>query len=513
MACKTPEFHFNPAWPARQSSAVMAAVFSLFLLVSGQARGQDLLTQPAKPAGKAVVVPGASPEERTVRVEQPTGKISMDDGVSDIQLEKMLNSILKRYPGAEKSQAVVSTGVATLKGQVRSDEVVTSLGEFVKQVEGVRLVINELESLEARESPFARLVWQFHLMFLWLRRWWLSLVVALLMITLALWVNSLIRLYGQSLMTHERPISLSKTLLISIISRIVPTIGFLLAMILMDWTGPLFSFFGAAGIFGLSLGFAFQQVGDNFISSLLLGMRRPFQVGDYVEIAGYSGFVKSLNSRATNIVTLDSHLVRIPNSMIYKSILVNQTASPIRRETIAVKLTSYQTAVAKAQSLMTSAMLRHPAVLSNPTPCVLITDLLPDGIELKCYYWIASVNVDRWLLASQLRLSFKVALNEAGIPMDGSAGVSAVSVSFEQPVPPLGQAQAQEQPAATPPVTEKPRDPDAEAVQGMAMSSEALTDETSDFIQRQIRMLEERETFLSGNARPIAKIARRSIFE
>lgn len=508
MFHELPEFYFNPA---RWRGAVIAAVWCVAMAVINQARGQDLLKPPAKPAGSALVVPGASPEERSVRVEQPTGKISMNEGMSDIQLEKMLDSILKRYPGAEKSQVVVSMGVATLKGEVRSDEVVTSLGEFVKQVEGVRLVVNELESLEASESPFARLVGQFRQMYLWLRRWWLSLVVGLLMITLALWVNSLIRLYGQSLMTHETPISLSKTLLISIISRIVPLIGFLLAMVLMDWTGPMFSFFGAAGIFGLSLGFAFQQVGDNFISSLLLGMRRPFQVGDYVEIAGYTGFVKSLNSRATNIVTLDSYLVRIPNSMIYKSILLNQSASPVRRETIELKLTSYQAAVAKAQSLLTSAMLRHPAVLSNPAPSVLITDLKPDGIVLSCYYWLASAKVDRWLVASQLRLSFKVALNEGGIPMDGSAGVSAVSVSFEQPVPPL--STVHEQPPAAPAGPEKPRDPDAEAVQGQAMSSEALTDQTSDFIQRQMRMLEERETFLSGNTRPIAIIARRSIFE
>ena len=496
------------------NTALLITIFSLATAFFHSAQAQDLIKPPAKPANTPLVVPGASPDEHSVRVEQPTGKISMNDGVSDIHLEKMLNSILNRYPGAEKSYAIVSTGVATLKGQVRSDDIVASLGEFVKQVEGVRLVINELESIEARESPIARLLGQFRLMIFWLRRWWLSLMVGLLMITLALWVNSLIRIYGQSLMTHDQPISLSKTLLISIISRVVPLIGFLLAMILMDWTGPLFSFFGAAGIFGLSIGFAFQQVGDNFISSLLLGIRRPFQVGDYVEIAGYTGFVKSLNSRATNIVTLDSHLVRIPNSMIYKSILVNQTASPIRRETIAVKLTSYQTAVAKAQSLMTSAMMRHPAVLSNPTPCVLITDLLPDGIALKCYYWIASTNVDRWLLASQLRLSFKVALNEAGIPMDGSAGVSSVSVSFEQTPPAFATSEtAVEKAKTTPPNRETPRDPDAEAVQNMAMSSEALSDQTSDFIQRQVQMLEERETFLSGNARPIAQVARRSIYE
>lgn len=184
----------------------------------------------------------------------------------------------------------------------------------------------------------------------------------------------------------------------------------------------------------------------------------------------------------------------------------------MRRETIELKLTSYQTAVAKAQSVMTSAMMRHPAVLTNPAPCVLITDLLPDGIVLKGYYWIASAEVNRWLVASQLRLAFKVGLNEAGIPMDGSAGVSAVSVRFEQNPAELKVAEAVAREKPAPEAATATADPDAEAVRNMALSSESLSDETTDFIQRQIRMLEERETFLSGN-RPISKIARRSIFE
>lgn len=469
---------------------------AIFLLSTADSTGQQINSTPiSKPAEKTVVIPKKTADDTPVRIEQPSGKISVANDIPDDQLQRVLNSIINRYPGAENARVQVSAGVATLNGRVRSDEIVASLGEFVRQVDGVRLVLNELESLEEQESPVARLKYQWVMMFRWLRRWWLSLVVALLIISLCLLINGFIRRYGQSLMVDDKPISLSKTLVLSIMSRIVPLFGFFVAILLMDWGNSFFSFFGAAGILGISFGFAFQQVGDNFLSSLLLGMRRPYKVGDYVEIAGYQGFVKSLNTRATNLVTLDSHLVRIPNSLVYKSLLVNQTASPIRREIIELKITSYKAALSKAQSLMTSVMMRHPAVLSNPMPRVLIEGLLPDGICLKAYYWIASVDVDRWLLASELRLAFKVELSEAGIPLDGSAGVTSVSVSIEpkpaEEIKPLDELKPGEM------KPERPRDPDCHALEQIAQSTEVLRDRTSEFIQHQVQMLEDRETFLS----------------
>lgn len=481
----------NPA----QALPLMLA-FAALIISATNADGQEVGgSTSVKPAEKTVVIPKKTADDTPVRIEQPSGKISVANDIPDEQLQRVLNSIISRYPGAQRASVQVSAGVATLKGQVSSDEIVASLGEFVRQVDGVRLVLNELESLEEQESPVARLKYQWVMMFRWLRRWWLSLLVALLIISICLSINGFIRRYGQSLMVDDKPISLSKTLVLSIISRIVPLIGFFLAILLMDWGNSFFSFFGAAGILGISFGFAFQQVGDNFLSSLLLGMRRPYKVGDFVEIAGYKGFVKSLNTRATNLVTLDSHLVRIPNSLVYKSLLINQTASPIRREIIELKITSYQTQVSKAQSLMTSVMMRHPAVLSNPMPRVLIENLRPDGIELKAYYWIASVDVDRWLLASELRLAFKVELNEAGIPLDGSAGVTSVSVTIEPKPEAVIKPPAELKPGEMKP--ERPRDPDSQALEQIAQSSEVLRDRTSEFIQRQVQMLEDRETFLS----------------
>jgi len=80
-------------------------------------------------------------------------------------------------------------------------------------------------------------------------------------------------------------------------------------------------------VVGLALGFAFRDIAENFIASMLLGVRRPFQIGDFITVAGKSGSVLSLNTRATLLITPEGTTSRIPNAVIYKETLVNASAT------------------------------------------------------------------------------------------------------------------------------------------------------------------------------------------
>ena len=429
-------------------------------------------TDTSKTGSSAVVVPGNQPADPSIRVEQPAGQITLNDDITDASLEKTLTSILSKYPGLDQFQVSASTGVITLSGRVRTNEMVDRIGEFVRQVEGVRLVINLLQSKNINQTSIDRLLTRLGEMARWIQRYWLSLIVALGVILFAQFLNALLWRYVLVVMSKDSQTPLSKTLILSLGSRMIPIAAFLLAITLMDMTGPFFSFFGVAGVLGITMGFAFQQIGENFITSIILGLRRPFQVGDFIEVDGYSGFVKSLTTRATNLLTLDSHLVRIPNSTVYKSILINQTAAPNRREMVELKITSYQVSISTAQRLMTSIMMKHPAILNQPTP--------------------------------RLRLAFKVALIEAGIPLDGSAGVSAISLSFEnqnhqeiiknQAVSIIPESPSTGLRPTPEPIQNNASDPDSEAIQNHTAMSEATYDSLSEFIQKQFVMTEGRES-------------------
>jgi small conductance mechanosensitive channel len=165
---------------------------------------------------------------------------------------------------------------------------------------------------------------------------------------------------------------------------------------------------------GLAVGFAFRDITENFIASVLLGVRRPFQIGDYISVAGQTGVVKSLNTRATVLVTLEGNHVRIPNATVFKEIMVNSTASPSFRNSFDV-VVPIEASTALALDAINGALKQMKGVLADPPPRALIEALEPDGVRIRAYLWAPTRNVDWFLLLSEAKLKTKVALQQAGL--------------------------------------------------------------------------------------------------
>ncbi len=75
----------------------------------------------------------------------------------------------------------------------------------------------------------------------------------------------------------------------SLIGSAIVLGGLVFALSVLNLTHAVLSVLGLASIVGLAVGFAFKDITENFIASVLLGVRRPFQVGDYVTVAGQTG--------------------------------------------------------------------------------------------------------------------------------------------------------------------------------------------------------------------------------
>jgi len=200
----------------------------------------------------------------------------------------------------------------------------------------------------------------------------------------------------------------------SIISSLLVIGGLMLALNALGLTHAVLSVLGISGLVVLAVGFAFKDVTENFIASVLLGLRRPFQIGDYVTIAGQSGVVKSLNTRATVLVTLEGKHVRIPNSTIFKEIMVNATASPSFRTNFDVVIPS-EASTAAAIDAINRALRETPGILSDPPPRALVEALEPGGVRLRADFWTPTHNVDWFQLMSDAKLRAKVALQQAGV--------------------------------------------------------------------------------------------------
>ena len=86
-----------------------------------------------------------------------------------------------------------------------------------------------------------------------------------------------------------------------------------------------------AGILGLALAFAFQDIASNFMSGIFISIRKPLQINDIVKIKDYMGIVSQINLRDTVIKTFQGQMVIIPNKDVLQNPIENYSLLGKRR--------------------------------------------------------------------------------------------------------------------------------------------------------------------------------------
>jgi small-conductance mechanosensitive channel len=177
---------------------------------------------------------------------------------------------------------------------------------------------------------------------------------------------------------------------------------------------------GGTGLIGIIIGFAFRDIAENFLASLLLSVRNPFRSGDLIEVAGQTGVVQNLNTRSTVLLTLDGNHVQIPNATVFKSTIKNYSSIPSRRAEFLVGI-GYDSPAAKAQTLIADVLRDHPAVLDTPEPLVLVDELGAATVNLRIQYWFESNTYSPAKINSALLRLTKNVLLRGGIELPDSA--------------------------------------------------------------------------------------------
>jgi len=85
------------------------------------------------------------------------------------------------------------------------------------------------------------------------------------------------------------------------------------------------------GISGVAIGFAFQNILQNFLAGLLLLWAEPFRIGDEIKLDNYEGRVEEIQTRATIIKTYDGRRIVIPNADLFTHSVTINTALDTRR--------------------------------------------------------------------------------------------------------------------------------------------------------------------------------------
>lgn len=142
---------------------------------------------------------------------------------------------------------------------------------------------------------------------------------------------------------------------------------------------------GAAGVAGLAIGFAAQTSVSNLISGIFVLSEKAMKIGDFIQVGDVFGTVDSVGLLSVRVHTLDNQMVRIPNSSVINSNLVNFNHYDIRRFVFDMPI-SYDSNMEKALEVANSIPGKCPVVLQNPVPCVYF-DGFGDAINIKIAVW------------------------------------------------------------------------------------------------------------------------------
>lgn len=158
-----------------------------------------------------------------------------------------------------------------------------------------------------------------------------NLVMALLVLILFFVIGRFVRKAVKRMLESTTSNKTIVNLLETIVGVSVIGIGIFIALSILELDGAVTSLLAGAGIIGLALGFAFQDIASNFISGIILSIRHPFGIGDIIETNDFYGTVEKMNLRNTIIRTPQGQVVYIPNKNVFENPLENYTSSGVRR--------------------------------------------------------------------------------------------------------------------------------------------------------------------------------------
>jgi len=329
----------------------------------------------AAPVAVAQSLPGlaAAPAATPSPTPAPPAIQADNNAADDTRLAGRIRAIFDQISALKPVQVEVSAGVVTLSGTVADQKAIDQAESIASRLAGVGTVQNQLSrnlAIDRNLTPAisgvsdkAMGVWR-----------------ALPLIGVAIVVAILVGMLGyaiagrRSLWHRLAPNPFLADLVATAIRFAFVVGGIVLALDIVGATALLGAVLGGAGVIGIALGFAVRDSIDNYVSSLMLSVRQPFRANDHVRIDSHEGRVVRLTSRATVLMTLDGNHLRIPNSTVFKAVILNFSTNPTRRFAFDLTL-DHAADPCSARTVALEALSALDFVLKKPEPTAEITEM------------------------------------------------------------------------------------------------------------------------------------------
>jgi potassium efflux system protein len=161
-----------------------------------------------------------------------------------------------------------------------------------------------------------------------------------------------------------------------------------------------------ASILGVGIGFGLQHIANNFVSGLLVSLERPIQPGDFVKVGEWTGTVERIGPRNTEIRTLDSVSILVPNSRFLETEVVNWSHGDPRSRLHVPVSVAYDSNIARVRAALLDVARGHPEVLADPRPQVEFRGFGDSGLHLELLVWTGDPRIQARLISD---LNYRIA--------------------------------------------------------------------------------------------------------
>jgi small conductance mechanosensitive channel len=242
-----------------------------------------------------------------------------------------------------------------------------------------------------------------------------NLVIAAIILVIGFYIAKFVRKISLKLIGKVSHNATLNNLFSSIIYFIFIGITLFTVLSILNLDKAVTSILAGAGILGLALAFAFQDIAANFMSGIFISFRKPIKVGDVVLIKGYMGKVAEVNLRDTVINTFTGPIVIIPNKDVFQNPIENFTTLSKRRFDLQIGV-SYGDDLDKVKQVTLDAVKDIEDISKTQETTLFFTSFGDSSINLAIRMWIDSAELKIYKkVGSEAIMRIKKAYEENGI--------------------------------------------------------------------------------------------------
>lgn len=364
----------------------------------------------------AATLPGLSDvQEPTGSASEPDSTIAQSAGAGDdARITERIEGIFAELPGFDEILVRTNDGVVSLSGTLPDAEAIARAENIAGRVAGVVTVESDLKrdlSVGENLSVFGEFSGFLDGFIAALPLFAVAVLVALLFGFAGLLLSRLTFIWDRI-----TPNLFLSELLASAIRFVFILGGIVIALDMIGAGALLGAVLGGAGVIGIALGFAMRDTIENYVASLMLSLRQPFRPNDHVLIDDLEGHVIRLTSRATILMTLEGNHLRIPNSQVFKAVILNYTRNPQRRFEFELGIDADDDPRA-AMNLGRKTLEDLTFVETQPEPAARITQVGDSNIGILFLGWVDQREADWGKSRSIAIAAVKDALEESGFAL------------------------------------------------------------------------------------------------